>query len=73
MPIAHVAPSTDSKDHVIDVAGTCWCTPTAQREAEDAVTYIHKPTLPVVIGHTLNIKKITIDALGNVLSKVDPR
>lgn len=73
MPIVHVAPTTDRQDHVIDIVGACWCTPSAQREAEDSVTYIHKPTSAVVIGHTLNIKKIAVDPSGKVLSTVDPR
>ncbi|KKK79265.1 hypothetical protein LCGC14_2835200, partial [marine sediment metagenome] len=77
-----IAAQRDSKDHVIDLEGSCWCGPQAQNEGKrlvrakrrgkfkkvgkDCITYIHKTQKPLVAGHRLDIKKLLVTRGGVV-------
>lgn len=77
MPETHVVPTNDSKDHRAVKGEECWCKPQVQNEGKklvpgkrkgrfkkvgkDNLTIIHKPILPVVLGHNLKIRKVLLD------------
>ena len=64
MRLLHVVPTQDSKEHVVDLNEKCWCDPQVLEEGfigevqHESETHIHKPILPVVPGHTLNLVKM---------------
>lgn len=53
----HVFPQGDSRQHLVDFKEICWCGPQVNTEVSGDTTHIHKPILPVVEGHTLNLAK----------------
>lgn len=74
MPVTHVVPNRDAKDHQVFKDGFCWCKPQVQEESETDRTYIHRPQKAVVPGHTLDIQKILIDeTTGDVMTPKVPR
>ena len=62
----HLAPSGDSKDHVVSLTEPCWCAPTVQDEGSGQSTHIHHPIKPLMLGHTLELKKLHVTAHGVV-------
>ena len=67
----HVVPTKDAKDHVVSLSEVCWCAPQVQQETDAASTHIHRPLLPVVEGHTLQIKKLLMGKRGDVEFSVE--
>lgn len=67
----HLVPENDAKEHVVNVTEVCWCQPQVQTETSEVSTHIHRPVLPVVRGHTLNLKKLLIGRKGDTDFRVE--
>lgn len=53
----HVFPQGDSRQHLVEFKQACWCNPQVVTEISGDTNHIHKPILPVVEGHALNLAK----------------